>query len=104
MAEGSGSIEAHDMNGVPITIGSYVQYINTGTVGQVLELKQQEGATWVLMDTTGLFYNVEALVLTDANAMKVRKEHEAEEVDEDYLARQQSPERLVDVGQVTGGG
>jgi hypothetical protein len=104
MAEGSYPILAHDLNGAPITIGSYVLYLNTGTAGQVIELKQEEDTTWVLMDTTGLYYNVEALVITDANAVKVRKEREEGEVDEADLARQQTPEKLVDIGQVTGGG
>lgn len=104
MAEGSDPIQAHDINGNPITIGSYVLYLNTGSAGQVTELKQEEGATWVLMDTTGLFYNVEALVITDADAVKVRKEREEGGVDKAEIARLQTPERVVDIGQVTGGG
>lgn len=104
MTEGLDPIQAHDMNGNPIVIGSYVLYINTGSAGQVIEIKQEEDTTWVLMDTTGLYYNVEALVITDADAVKVKKEREEGEVDKDYLARQQTPERVVDIGQVTGGG
>ncbi len=104
MAEGSDLIQAHDLNGAPITIGSYVLYLNTGSAGQVLEIKQEEGTKWVLMDSTGLFYNVEALVITDADAVKVRIEREEGEVDKEDLVRQQTPERVVDIGQVTGGG
>ncbi len=104
MAEGSDPIMAQDLNGAPITIGSYVLYINTGTAGQVIELKQDEDTTWALLDTTGLYYNVQALVITDASAIKVKKEREAGEVDKDDLVRQQTPERVVDIGQVTGGG
>jgi len=104
MDEGSDPIPAQDLNGAPITIGSYVLYINTGTAGQVIELKQDEDSTWALLDTTGLYYNVQALVITDASAIKVKKEREAGEVDKDDLVRQQTPERVVDIGQVTGGG
>jgi hypothetical protein len=104
MAEGSDPIQAHDINGNPITVGSYVLYLNTGSAGQVTELKQEEGTIWALMDTTGLYYNVEVLVITDATAVKVKKEREAGEVDKAELARQQAPERVVDIGQVTGGG
>ena len=104
MDEGSDHIMAQDLNGAPITIGSYVLYINTGTAGQVIELKQDEDSTWALLDTTGLYYNVQALVITDASAIKVKKEREAGEVDVDDLAREQTQEKIVDIGQVTGVG
>ncbi len=104
MGESSDSIQAQDLNGAPITIGSYVLYINTGTAGQVIELKQEEDATWALLDTTGLYYNVQALVITDASTIKVKKERETGKVDIDDLARQQTQEKIVDIGQVTGGG
>jgi hypothetical protein len=104
MAEGSDSIQAHDINGAPIVVGSYVLYLNTGTAGKVLEIKQEEGVMWIMMDTTGLYYNVEALVVTDADAVKVKMEREEGKVDKAELAREQVPERIVDIGQVTGGG
>ncbi len=104
MSEGSDSIQAHDINGAPIVVGSYVLYLNTGTAGKVLEIKQEEDAIWVLMDTTGLYYNVEALVVTDADAVKVKIEREEGKVDKAEFARQEIPERVVDIGQVTGGG
>jgi len=104
MDEVSDSVQAQDLNGTPITIGSYVLYLNTGTAGQVTELKQEEGTIWALMDTTGLYYNVQALVITDASAIKVKQEHETGKADMDDLAREQTPERIVDIGQVTGGG
>jgi len=104
MDEVSDSVQAQDLNGTPITIGSYVLYLNTGTAGQVTELKQEEGTIWALMDTTGLYYNAQALVITDASAIKVKQEHETGKADIDDLAREQTPERIVDIGQVTGGG
>ena len=104
MAEGSDPIPAQDLNGTPITIGSYVLYLNTGTAGQVTELKQEEGTIWALVDTTGLYYNIQVLVVTDANAVKVRKERGTGELDKDDLVRQQAPATVADIGQVTGGG
>lgn len=104
MDEGSDSVQAQDLNGTPITIGSYVLYLNTGTAGQVTELKQEEGTIWALMDTTGLYYNVQALVITDASTIKVKQEHETGKADIDDLAREQTQEKIVDIGQVTGVG
>lgn len=104
MDEGSVPIQAQDLNGNPIEIGSYVIYINTGTAGQVIEIKQDEGTTWALLDTTGLYYNVLALVTTDEGAIKVKKERETGKIDIADLADQQTTATVADVGQVTGGG
>lgn len=104
MVEDKNSIRAYDLNGAPITIGSYVKYLNTGTTGQVTELKEEEGTIWALLDTTGLYYNVLALVVTDANAIKIKKEREAGKVNKEDLLKEQPPEKVVDIGQVTGGG
>lgn len=104
MAEGSDSIQAHDINGNPIVVGSYVLYLSTGTAGKALEIKQEEDGIWVMMDTTGLYYNAEALVVTDADTIKVKIEREGVKVDKAELAREQVMERVVDITQVTGGG
>jgi hypothetical protein len=43
-------------------------------------------------------------VVTDADAVKVKIEREEGKVDKAEFARQEIPERVVDIGQVTGGG
>ncbi|TGC09865.1 DUF2098 domain-containing protein [Methanolobus halotolerans] len=94
------------MNGDPVGPGTVVRYINTGTVGKVTEIKTDEEGIWALMDSTGLYYKVETLVVTDASELKVKAEtaKTASEAEE-YMRRYGSagPDQ-VDIGQVTGGG
>lgn len=104
--EGSGKIEALSMDGSPIGIGSVVRYLNTGTVGRVADLKEDEEGIWVLVDSTGLFYKPEALVIADESdikgEMKARTSvKEAESYIESYNAEDEAG---YDIGQVTGGG
>ena len=39
-----------DINGNEITIGSYVRYINTGTKGQVVNIRIDGDDVWVVLD------------------------------------------------------
>ena len=40
-----------------MNIGDYARYKNTGTVGKVLEIKQEAGVEWILLDTFNLYYD-----------------------------------------------
>lgn len=106
MVEGTEIPNASDMNGDPIGPGTVVRYINTGTVGKVAEIRTDDEGVWALVDSTGLFYKTETLVVTDASELKEKVEttktvSEAEE----YMRRYGSAgPGSVDIGQVTGGG
>lgn len=41
-----------------IEIGMYARYKNTGTVGKVLEIMEEDGITFALLDSTDLFYDI----------------------------------------------
>ncbi|WP_094227242.1 DUF2098 domain-containing protein [Methanolobus psychrotolerans] len=104
--EDSGIIEAFDIGGSPILIGSVVRYVNTGTVGKVIDLKEDDEGIWVMLDKTGLYYKPETLVIADASElieeMKARTSVEdAESYIRSYGA---GTGTSVDIGQVTGGG
>ncbi len=38
-------------------VGDFARYQNTGTVGKVLDVKEEEGVTWVHLDTYDLYYD-----------------------------------------------
>jgi hypothetical protein len=40
-----------------MNVGDYARYKNTGTVGKVLEVKQEAGVEWILLDTYNLYYD-----------------------------------------------
>ncbi|WP_406655589.1 DUF2098 domain-containing protein [Methanolobus sp. ZRKC2] len=106
MAAETEILTASDINGEPITAGSIVRYINTGTVGRVTEVKKDEEGIWALVDSTGLYYKVETLVITDASELKEETETtETASAAKEYMRRYGSGgSDSVDIGQVTGGG
>jgi len=44
-----------------LNVGDYARYKNTGTVGKVLEVKQEAGVEWILLDTYNLYYDATTL-------------------------------------------
>ncbi|VVB84954.1 Uncharacterised protein [uncultured archaeon] len=54
-------LEAFDMAGSPVKVGSNVLYIATGTRGTVTEIMSDEDGTWALVDKTNLYYKTEVL-------------------------------------------
>ena len=44
-----------------MNVGDYARYKNTGTVGKVLEVKEEAGVEWILLDTFNLFYDAKTL-------------------------------------------
>jgi len=54
-------IKAADMAGNPLQIGNFVEYINTGTKGNVIEIISDNEGTWALIDKTDLYYKTEIL-------------------------------------------
>lgn len=99
-------IEVLDIDGNPIVIGSVVRYINTGTVGRVLDFKEDEDGIWTLMDTTGLYYKPEKLVIADASdIIKEKIERVSVKDAQSYLDNYSSIDDMgADIEQVTGGG
>ena len=101
-------IEAYDINGTVIEIGTRVKYINTDTVGVVTDVMRDSDGEWALVDKTDLYYNVKALEVTDAEVKAEVKEHEATKDDAAYYLKKQAEamgaQKIEDATQATGGG
>jgi hypothetical protein len=54
---------ALDIKNRAITVGAYVKYAGTHTRGKVLELNVFDEKTWVLIDSTNLYYDPKHLEL-----------------------------------------
>ncbi len=104
--EDTENIEALAMDGNPIKIGSVVRYMNTGTVGRVLDIKEDEDGIWVLVDNTGLFYRPETLVIADKSDLKgeIKSRSSAENAESYVRTYGAESDADFDIGQVTGGG
>ena len=101
-------IEAYDINGTVIEIGTRVKYINTDTVGVVTDVMRDSDGEWALVDKTDLYYNVKALEVTDAEVKAEVEEHKATADDAaNYLKTQaeaMGAQKVEDVASSTGGG
>ncbi|ADE36734.1 DUF2098 domain-containing protein [Methanohalophilus mahii] len=100
-------IETSDIDGHPLEIGMVVRYLNTGTLGEIIDIKEDDEGTWGLLDTTDLYYRVDTLKVSGEKVGKRgEKEYSASDV-KDYLLSQDeetSSGNLENVYQSTGGG
>jgi len=58
-------IKATDIAGNPLQIGNFVEYANTGTRGNVIEIISDDEGTWALIDKTDLYYKTEILKIIE---------------------------------------
>jgi hypothetical protein len=79
-------IKVSDSAGNPLHAGSFVQYINTGTKGNVIEIVSDDEGTWALVDKTNLYYKTEVL--------KIINPVEEKELSEKILSREEVNEVL----------
>ena len=42
-------------------VGDFAKYRNTGTVGKIMDIMEEEKVNWALLDTTDLYYDMSAL-------------------------------------------
>lgn len=59
-----------DARGLEIALDSYVRYVDTGTIGKVVDAKTQDGAEWVKLDKTELWYRSNLVELLDEKDIK----------------------------------
>ncbi|MGP8321927.1 MAG: DUF2098 domain-containing protein [Methanosarcinaceae archaeon] len=101
-------IETNDINGTVIEIGTRVKYINTDTVGVVIDIKRDSDGDWALVDRTDLYYNVKALEVTDSVIKTEIHEHKMTATDAAQYIKNRSEalgaQKPEDISQVTGGG
>lgn len=64
-------------------VGDLAKYRNTGSVGKVEDIMEEEGRTWALLDTTRLYYDVSSL--EPARPEEYRKESEGDRDLKDQL-------------------
>ena len=65
---------ALDIKNRPITVGAHVKYAGTHTRGQVLEIQDFDEKTWVLIDSTNLYYDPKHLELVSKETVTADRE------------------------------
>ena len=71
-------VDARDLE---ITLDSHVRYVDTGTIGQVLDLKVENEVGWVKLDKTELWYRANHVELLDEKDIKKSRWGENNDVD-----------------------
>ena len=61
---------ALDARDLKITLESQVRYVDTGTIGKVLDIKTTDEVDWVKLDKTGLWYKAKLVEVLDDKDVK----------------------------------
>lgn len=98
-----------DARGLEITIDSHVRYVDTGTMGKVVDVKTQDGIEWVKLDKTNLWYRANLVELLDEKDIKKSTfydERDDEELDVEALKEKASAleDMQMDSSVAEGGG
>ena len=56
---------AFDARDKEIALDSHVRYVDTGTIGKVLDIKTTDGVDWVRIDKTDLWYRASLVEVLD---------------------------------------
>lgn len=80
-------VDARDLE---ITLDSHVRYVDTGTIGKVLDLKTVDEVGWVKIDKTELWYRSNRVELLDEKDIKKKSWGENNEVNIEDLKEKAS--------------
>ena len=59
-----------DARGKEIALDAHVRYVDTGTIGKVVEVKTENDIEWVRIDKTDLWYRSKLVALLDEKDLK----------------------------------
>lgn len=54
-----------------ISVDDHVRYVDTGTVGKVIDIKSEDEVDWVKIDKTNLWYKADLVELLDEKDINV---------------------------------
>lgn len=87
-----------DARGLEIALDSHVRYVDTGTIGKVLDVKTTNDVGWVKIDKTDLWYRSDLVELLDDKDIKKSTYYDNEGDDElDIEAMKEKAAALEDM-------
>lgn len=89
-----------------ITLDDHVRYVDTGTIGKVVEVKTENGSDWVRIDKTDLWYKSKLVEILDDKDLKKKSYDDDDDFDVEKLKEKaQSLENMqMDSSVAEGGG
>jgi len=76
---------ALDARNMQISLDSHVRYVDTGTLGQVIDEKITDGVEWIKLDKTGLWYQSNRVELLGEKDIKKGSWADGKKVDVEDL-------------------
>lgn len=77
---------AFDARDIEINVGDHVRYVDTGTIGEIVDVKTEDGADWIKLDKTNLWYRSKLVELLDEKDLKKTDEsRDDDEIDIEAL-------------------
>lgn len=77
---------AFDARDKEIPLDSHVRYVDTGTIGKVIDIRSRDGSDWVLIDKTNLWYQSKLVELLDEKDLKKKyNDKDNDEIDIEAL-------------------
>ena len=68
-----------DARDIEIPLDSYVRYVDTGTIGKVVDERTQDGVEWVKIDKTNMWYRAKLVELLDEKDIKKSNYYDKED-------------------------
>jgi|SRR5664280_675531 hypothetical protein len=90
-------MEIEDVRGKPIQKGVHVRYTGTGSAGEVVDFRTDDNGTWVLLDTTDLWYKTQSLEVigeTEYSKMKNHTIFKSEKEQEDADSKESVKDKI----------
>lgn len=76
-----------------LAVGNQVRYVDTGTIGEITDLKTENGVDWVLLDKTDLWYKANLVELLDEKDLKKKSVYD----DDDEVDIESLKEKALDL-------
>lgn len=76
-----------------LAVGNQVRYVDTGTIGEITDLKTENGVDWVLLDKTDLWYKANLVELLDEKDLKKKSVYD----DDDEIDIESLKEKALDL-------
>ncbi|ALT69533.1 DUF2098 domain-containing protein [Methanobrevibacter millerae] len=97
---------AFDARDKEISIDDHVRYVDTGTVGKVLDTKTEDEIGWVLIDKTNLWYKSKLVEILDEKDINIKNTPTGRDIDiEDLKEKAAKLENMeMDSSVAEGGG
>jgi hypothetical protein len=91
-----------DIRGKKIEFGSYIRYMGTGTIGKVIEIKEENEEGWLKLEKPDLWYSSEFVEVVGENSSKSSDDKYREYSDRDNI--KDLNDDFTDISLVSGGG